>query len=222
MKIHKGGKDDLENEVVKLISNKLSLAIKENGQGILAVPGGSSVIGIFNKLRSVSIDWKNIHIFLVDERWVEYTYNDSNYKNLKENLLDYIDIPEENVYIFSTDKGVDDYQEQFMKYGRIIDVCLLGTGEDGHVGSLFPNHPSIEDDSSGYIEVNESPKLPPRRISLSKKSILESKSVILVIFGEGKLQALTNLMNDELSIFDCPAKVVKDSFDSHLFTDINS
>ena len=100
-------------------------------------------------------------------------------------------------------------------------VCLLGVGPDGHIASLFPNHPSVEYGHEGYFEVNNSPKEPARRISLSKETIIKSKTIILLIFGEEKEQAFNNFTNDELDINDCPAKIAKEGIDSYLFTDIN-
>jgi len=232
MKIIKGLRSELEFEVINLIAERLSQAIKEKGVAVFAVPGGSSPVGIFKLLHSAKIDWKNVHVFLADERWVALDDEVSNYKNLQENLTLHIDTPKENVHYFDIKKGEDacvDYQKQFENVGAKIDVCLLGVGPDGHVASLFPNHPVFKDElkseyqeSARYIEVHNSPKPPLRRISLSRRAIVNSGIVILLVFGEEKRQALQNITEDTVGVLDCPAKIAKEASESYLFTNIDN
>jgi 6-phosphogluconolactonase len=73
----------------------------------------------------------------------------------------------------------------------VLDLILLGMGEDGHVASLFPNAPAkILDISVPFLVVENSPKPPPTRISLSYKTIFAAKTIWILVSGAGKESAL--------------------------------
>lgn len=70
--------------------------------------------------------------------------------------------------------------------GTVIDICLLGIGEDGHIASLFHGHPSFEPSQSLAVGVTDPPK-PPERVSLTLSTINRSREVWL--FGSGAEKA---------------------------------
>ncbi|RUM41528.1 MAG: 6-phosphogluconolactonase, partial [Desulfocapsa sp.] len=70
----------LVEELAEVIATLLSRGITENGRASLAVSGGSTPIPLFKKLSTLSIPWEQVHISLVDERWVAVDDNDSNEK----------------------------------------------------------------------------------------------------------------------------------------------
>ena len=72
--------------------------------------------------------------------------------------------------------------------GTRFDVCLLGLGPDGHVASLFPEHPSSHADGR-VIAVRNSPKPPPDRLSLTLEVINASAEVWFLVSGEDKADA---------------------------------
>jgi 6-phosphogluconolactonase len=73
----------------------------------------------------------------------------------------------------------------------VFDLIFLGMGEDGHIASLFPNSPAkIMDISVPFLVVENSPKPPPTRISLSYKTIFAAKYIWVLISGAGKAEAL--------------------------------
>ena len=90
MKLLTGTKQELESQAVSFI--------ERHKPKTLAVPGGTSIKGIFHLLQKANLDWKNIHIYLTDERLVPKDHEDSNFKNLQENLTNHIDIPKENLH----------------------------------------------------------------------------------------------------------------------------
>lgn len=52
-----------------------------------------------------------------------------------------------------------------------IDIAFFGMGPDGHTASLFPHHEALQSQELGFIKINNAPKPPPERISLSPKSV---------------------------------------------------
>jgi 6-phosphogluconolactonase len=73
----------------------------------------------------------------------------------------------------------------------ILDLVFLGMGEDGHVASLFPEAPTeILNCTVPFLAIENSPKPPPRRISLSYAAIAAAKTVWVLVSGAGKEAAL--------------------------------
>ena len=73
----------------------------------------------------------------------------------------------------------------------MLDLIFLGMGEDGHVASLFPGVPLQKLDSAvPFLFIENSPKPPPRRISLNYAAIAAAKQVWVLVSGAGKAPAL--------------------------------
>ena len=73
----------------------------------------------------------------------------------------------------------------------VLDLIFLGMGEDGHVASLFPDAPpEILNCTAPFLAIENSPKPPPRRISLSYAAIAAAKQVWVLVSGAGKEAAL--------------------------------
>ena len=70
-----------------------------------------------------------------------------------------------------------------------FDVCCSASGPDGHIASLFPEHPALYDDRP-VVAVRNAPKPPPTRISLSFPVIQGSREVWVVVAGEDKAKAV--------------------------------
>lgn len=213
MKIYEGGREKLEQDAAGIIVHELSEALELQDQVILALVGGRSVSGIYTLLAESPLSWDKIHILLADER---VNSSDTNYKNIFSSLVSKIDIPEENVHPFET---LEKYQDLLQGLGG-IHMLVLSAGEDGHVASIFPNHPSSQSDAEGYISVEDAPKEPSERISLALSSIAKAKSSILLFFGEDKREAWEKFKKEKLSTRELPAKIVKDIPNSYVFSDL--
>jgi 6-phosphogluconolactonase len=71
-----------------------------------------------------------------------------------------------------------------------FDVHLLGMGGEGHINSLFPDTPAVQETSRLVLGVSDSPKPPPRRITLTLPAIQRSREVWLVASGGAKADAV--------------------------------
>jgi 6-phosphogluconolactonase len=80
-----------------------------------------------------------------------------------------------------------------------LDVVLLGCGPDGHVASLFPDHPALEA-AGPVIAVADSPKPPPERLTLSLPVLQDVDLAVLVATGAGKAAALRAALGGDASI----------------------
>jgi 6-phosphogluconolactonase len=77
----------------------------------------------------------------------------------------------------------------------ILDVALLGLGEDGHTASLFPGHPEVRDeDGAPCLPVRDAPKPPPERVTLSLAVLRAARHCLLLATGAGKADAIAAVL----------------------------
>ena len=88
----------------------------------------------------------------------------------------------------------------------VFDVTLLGMGVDGHVASLFPDHPSFALQGHSVIGVNDAPLGPPSRISLTVETLSRNREVWYLVAGEDKAIAVAASVAGDPAI---PAGVVR-------------
>jgi len=66
---------------------------------------------------------------------------------------------------------------------------VLGIGPDGHVASLFPEHPGL--DATGItVAIKDSPKPPAARVSMTLDVINRSRKVWCIAAGKEKATAV--------------------------------
>ncbi|MCK5072749.1 MAG: 6-phosphogluconolactonase [Bacteriovoracaceae bacterium] len=212
----------LEESILNILKNKNHLT--------LGISGGRGVTELFKLMgNSTNIPWNLVHIFTVDERCVPITHEDSNYKLANDLFINRLTdkglLPKINVHPFSynellNDFGVSNYNQQLRNLGGKLDLIIIGMGDDGHIASLFPHHDSIKNEDEFFISIKNSPKPPPSRMSSSKKLLMNTHTSLLLSFGTSKQNAFSNFKNDSLSVYDCPAKIIKSIPNSYIFTDL--
>ncbi|KNZ44234.1 6-phosphogluconolactonase [Puccinia sorghi] len=88
-----------------------------------------------------------------------------------------------------------------------FDLILLGAGPDGHTCSLFPGHDLLKEDSTWVSWLNDSPKPPSTRITLTYPVLNHAHKVAFVAIGEGKKDIIQKLLDHpELGL---PSSLVK-------------
>jgi 6-phosphogluconolactonase len=84
---------------------------------------------------------------------------------------------------------------------KAFDAVILSMGEDGHIASLFPDLLDAEEPRSA-ISVENSPKEPPRRVSLSLARLAHSHSIYIFCLGESKIEALKTVQSGPVGMLD--------------------
>ncbi len=150
----------------------------------------------------------NVHFFWADERCVPPGDPESNFRMASELLFVPLKIPETQFHRLrgeaSPSVAVKEAEAELRQVARsnldgqpVLDLVLLGMGEDGHVASLFPGAPvGIIQGAAPFLAVENSPKPPPRRISLSYAAIAAARQVWVLISGAGKERALRESLDD--------------------------
>ena len=227
--IIEGGRDNLEKKAAEIIKTSIDLLLKQQDYVVFAIPGGRSVSGIFGYLKEQDIPWEKVHLFMVDEREVPITDEQSNYRQARETFIDELvqqgKLPEDNVHPYKKDEGIALYQVELetVKQSddhKFYDIVLLSSGEDGHIGALYPNHHSLEDGSPYFITMSDSPKPPPNRMSMSRQHLVNSRMAILLFFGKGKEDAYKLFKDGDIQYTSCSAKLVNELPTAYVLKDI--
>jgi len=178
----------------------------------VALSGGRGAQQLFasvvEQAMARTISFAHVHFFWADERCVPPDNSESNFKLASELMFAPLKIPQKQIHRIrgedSPEAAVKAAETELrcviVKANKSIekdadvpklDLILLGMGEDGHVASLFLNAPAeIVHCAASFLVVENSPKPPPRRISLSYAAIAAARQVWVLISGAGKTKAL--------------------------------
>ncbi|KAJ0968450.1 hypothetical protein J5N97_025367 [Dioscorea zingiberensis] len=245
IKVSKGNQEVLifENEEALSVSlAKLTAELSEkyaNDRGAFTVVlSGGSLIKSLRKLSESpyvdSVNWAKWHVFWVDERVVPKDHPDSNYKLAYDGFLSKVPIPPGQVYAIndslSAEGAADDYEtclKHLVNTGVLklstttgfpkFDLMLLGMGPDGHIASLFPGHPLLNEKQRWVTHITNSPKPPPERITFTFPVINASANIALVVTGAGKAGVVQKALGSDNNSSDLlPVEMV--SLDEGEFT----
>ena len=204
--------EDLAYVALSSFVSRARVAIVEKGQYNVAISGGQTPERFFELLGDTdegqSIEWDKVQLFWVDERCVSPEADASNYGLAAHTFLDKVKIPPENVHRMSGE--VSDYDTAVRQYEQTIrnvfklepgqlpcfDLIILGMGDDGHIGSLFPNSTALFDTqdlvSAVYFMGGDY-----NRITLTHPVICAAKHLVILIGGSGKAEILKEVLCGE-------------------------
>jgi 6-phosphogluconolactonase len=193
----------LTRTLIALLAEEWQRAVAEGRLLALALPGGSVATTFFPALATSGIDWTRTAFFWGDERAVPESDPDSNAGLARRLWLDPARVPAGGVHPVETD--APSLAEAAERYAATLtrvlgtpprlDVALLGVGPDGHVCSLFPGHVALE--AGGWTAaVEDAPKPPPRRVTLTMPTLEAVGLVVVVALGAGKAPVMREALGD--------------------------
>jgi 6-phosphogluconolactonase len=207
------------SQVVRLAAQ----AIVKRKRFYIALSGGSlmTILGpslAAEPLRD-KVDWSGWHIFWVDERYVPPTSPESNYGLAYQQLFRHVNIPFNQIHPLDSKLGASEAAEAYEatlnkvfqpRAGRIprFDLILLGIGEDGHIASLFPNHPLLSERQHWVAAIFDAPKPPPVRVTLTLPVINNARHIVFVAAGDGKKAILSEILGPGIHRRNLPAALV--------------
>jgi 6-phosphogluconolactonase len=105
-------------------------------------------------------------------------------------------------------KAVEVYRTELENVSvGVVHVPILGVGPDGHVGSLFPRRPELLANEEPFLFVEDSPKPPSKRVTISPRVIRESHYPFLFFLGEEKRVAYECFEKEGVTFRDCPCRL---------------
>ena len=202
---------EFTKKICDLIKNQSNKNILKKGSFTFVLSGGRTPKIIFDNLAinyKDSIDWEKIHFFWLDERCVEPSNNESNFKLANDHLISKLN----KVGSINRIKGeiepnlaAKDYNDQILKFfgnNEVkFDFVLLGMGEDGHVASLFPKSNELKNEKELVLLTDKKHK-GYRRITLGFNFINSISFKLLLIKGNEKLSVYNNENNLPINKID--------------------
>ena len=194
-------------EAAELVASDLAVSAQRGGH--IALSGGSTPRPAYARAAEIEPDWSRVALWFADERCVPPDDSQSNYKLVRESLLDGLPFPP----VVHRIHGELPPEEAALEYDEIaeglqLDVALLGIGPDGHVASLFPNSPSL--DASKRAAVAAHPEFEPwvPRVTLTIPVLSSAQLLLFLVCGEEKAEAVARAFGGEPSR-DVPASLVR-------------
>lgn len=167
------------------------------GRVSVALSGGATALIFLPALRAAKVDWSRIMVFWADERAVDPDDPESNYGLADRMLLSPLGRKTPRAFpmsftspsLFEAARSYDATLARELN-GRPLDLAVLGVGDDGHVCGLFAGHDALLEEHARVVAVDDAPKQPKRRLSLTMRYLLQTRNIWIVAVGARKLPVL--------------------------------
>ncbi len=201
-------------------------SIASRGRFMAALAGGStpekSYILLSKPDRSAQIDWKRTFLFFGDERFLPLDNPDSNYNMANNALLSHVPIPDSQIFPVNT--SLSSVQAAALDYDKTLqrifqtqldsnpprfDLILLGLGDDGHIASLFPGSPSLQERARRVVS-SPPGRLPPPvdRVTFTYPVLNNARQVVFLAAGARKAEILHTVLDELPGYLSAPASGV--------------
>ncbi|CAM3845736.1 MULTISPECIES: glucosamine-6-phosphate deaminase [Flavobacterium] len=224
------------HEIATLIQTKQ----KESKNCVLGLATGSSPVKVYEELvrmhKEEGLSFHNVITFNLDEYYPMTKENNQSYHYfMHEHLFNHIDIKPENINIPDGTVAIDEINQYCIDYEMSIktvgglDFQLLGIGRTGHIGFNEPgshvnsgtriitlDHVTRSDASSAFNGISNVPK---KAITMGVSTVLKSKRIVLLAWGENKADVITTTIQGEISS-DIPATFLQNHNNTTFILDV--
>jgi 6-phosphogluconolactonase len=176
------------------------IARTATARGSVALSGGSTPRDAYRLAARLEGRWREVEVWFVDERCVPPDDERSNYRLVRENLIDGLAVPPHVHRIRgerTPDEAAADYDEELR--GATLDLAVLGIGADGHTASLFPNSPALEERQRLAVaaEAGLEPHVP--RVTMTVPALAQAGLALYLVTGAEKAEAVERAFRAEPS-----------------------
>lgn len=215
---------DVAKAVGEYILDLQDKTLENSEEFNVAISGGSlgkvlKAALIDDEANSKRVQWAKWKVYFSDERLVPLDHEDSNYglfnelvlKNLAHHLVKgpvIFTINESLIHESDTANDSTIASEYAKFLPESLDLILLGCGPDGHTCSLFPGHKLLKEEKLKVASISDSPKPPPRRITITFPVLRDAKNIAFVAEGAGKSEILKEIFGEKKS--ELPSELVNE------------
>lgn len=201
-------------------------AIQTRGLFTVALAGGSTLKHLYTLLATEpwrnQVPWSQVHFFWGDDRFVSPEHLDSNYRMVREQLLDQVPIPPKNVHRIkkqgpNVNEAADEYEQELRQFFQLsgnqlprFDLVLLGMGPDGHTASLFPGTSAVHE----QIRLVVAPWVRQQytyRVTLTPPVLNNADCVMFLVSGSEKAETLQTVIEGDYQPERFPAQIIRPS-----------
>ncbi|GAB3583946.1 6-phosphogluconolactonase [Calidifontibacter terrae] len=203
----------LADRIAVELDQQIEAALEARQEAHISLTGGSmgqALVEAWVQLDHSDRDWTGVHLWWGDERFTPKGDADRNDQQAYDAGLRRLGVPADNIHsapasdaVASAEEAATAYAAELAEYSETetgclaeqpavptFDVMILGVGPDGHVASLFPQHPAQNVIETTTVAVHNSPKPPPNRISLTFPALNNCRELWLTVAGTDKAEAL--------------------------------
>jgi 6-phosphogluconolactonase len=197
---------NFQTDTVELIE---TICQRKKGTIYIALSGGTTPEPIYKLLKSSKkLPWNRVHFFLVDERYVPINNTGSNYRMIAASLGTAQIKKLKNFTYFHTDLAINACLKQYtgkLKKVPAFDLTILGIGPDGHTASLFPKSSALATRQPVAHTTTTQFKVKDR-LTITFPIILKSKTLLVLMKGQEKIQTLKELTDSKKTATNFPSK----------------
>ncbi len=198
-------------ELAELVADKFVVrvrkCVKRRGVAHVVLTGGSVARDVHRAVAAhpdqADVDWSAVHFWWGDERYLSEGDPERNEKQATDDMLVSLGVPSRCIHPMpayrpgvSTEAAAEHYAAELASHAGEgtsypeIDIAFAGVGPDGHVLSVFPGYPQTTLEYETVVGVDNSPKPPPQRITMSIPLLNRSTRVWMVASGADKAPAI--------------------------------
>ena len=169
------------------------------GAGQIALAGGSTPRAAYLRAAGAEVDWSRAVLWFGDDRCVPPDHEHSNYRMVRESLLDRLAGEPPVVRRIEGELGPGEAAERYEAELRAafgaglpeLDLVLLGIGPDAHTASLCPGDAALDERERLAVGV-ETPGMAPfvPRVTLTLPVLNGARRVVFLVEGEDKAEAV--------------------------------
>ena len=198
--------DSVAREAAKFISAEAQAAVTARGRFVMAVSGGHTPWQMLRALANEKVPWESVHVVQVDERVAPAGDPDRNLTHLRESLLEHAPLTSEQIHAMpvespDVDGAATGYAKTLQEIAGsppVLDLAHLGLGPDGHTASLVPGDSvlNVSDADVALTGIYQN----RRRMTLTYPMLNRSRSILWLVTGNDKVDALARLRKGDTSI----------------------
>jgi 6-phosphogluconolactonase len=189
--------EELAREAAAFVAGRLTAVLAERPRASIALSGGSTPLAMNRALAACPLSWERLDFFQADERAVAPDDPASNFASATASLFSLLprapQIHRMPAELLDLEAAARAYEAQVPDR---LDVIVLGLGEDGHTCSLFPGHPTLDERVRRVLPVLDSPKPPPRRLTLTPPVLERAGELLILVTGPAKAQAVSRALHE--------------------------
>jgi 6-phosphogluconolactonase len=216
------------------VTQLIERAVTTNATAFVSLTGGSTPRRLYATLADdrqpwrSRIPWSRVELFWGDERHVPPDHPDSNYGMAQAALLDHVPVPVDHVHRIRAEmpdphQAAADYERTLTvasafrrktDTSSLFDLMLLGLGEDSHIASIFPGGELVDAHGTPRSAGRRAaavwaPHLGAWRITLTPETLLDSETIVVLVAGANKAQAVHAVLRQTREVRTYPAQLLR-------------
>jgi 6-phosphogluconolactonase len=212
--------ESLSRAAAALLVERANLAVAARGRFSVALAGGATPRRTYELLAApphkYQAPWDRVHVFWGDERCVPLTDPRSNARLAQAAWLDRVPIPAGQIHPINCAAdpaaAAREYEAKLQKFfagqSPILDLVLLGLGEDGHTASLFPGTPALAESERWVAAVSVAGQ-DLNRVTMTPPLINQAAMVAFLVAGGAKAGVLEKVLHGPRDPARLPAQLIQ-------------